>query len=202
MYRYRHISCVSTPEVFLHLLCINLQDNNNCFAKGGPNVTPLDHFFNCYFFFLSLETISDICLSFKMSVLIRHLLMFTRQGLFYYTVENCLKFDVEKGVCTQFIILSKNSIRIIIISYIYIMHLNFHIHVYLSLIVGTGINKHVWSFVIELYSHVLYITVSMMTMLSKSRTLVIFLQLLCSFCRITVYTYHRKQYFFRVLEDG
>ena len=87
------------------------------------------------------------------------------------------------------------------------MHLNFHIHVYLSLIVGTGINKHVWSFVscsliIELYSHVLYITMSMMTMLSKSRTLVIFPQLLCSFCRFTVYTNHRKQYFFRVLEDG
>ena len=51
------------------------------------------------------------------------------------------------------------------------MHLNLHIHVYLSLIVWTGINKHVWSFVscsliIELYSRALYITVSMMTMLS------------------------------------
>ena len=48
----------------------------------------------------------------------------------------------------------------------------------------------------------LYITVSMMTMVSKSRTLVIYPQLLCLFCMITVYTYHRKQYFFRVLEDG
>ena len=90
--------------------------------------------------------------------------MFTRQGLFYNTVVNCLKFDVEKGVCTQFIILSENSIRIIIISYKYIMHLNWLIHVYLSLIVGKGKNKLVWSFVscsliIELYMcliHVLY----------------------------------------------
>ena len=113
----------------------------------------------------------------------------------------------EKGVWTQFIILSENFIRSIIISYKYIMHLNLHIHVYLSLIVWTGINKHVWPFVscsliIELYSRALYITVSMMTMLSKSRTLVIYPQLLCSFCMINIYTYHRKQYFFRVLEDG
>ena len=207
MYRCSHLYCVSTPEVLLHLLCINLQDNNICFAKGGPGEIPLDHFLTYYLFFLSLETISDrICLSFNMGVLIRHPLMFTRQGLFYYTVENCLKFDVKKGVCTQFIILSENFIRIIIISYKYIIYLNLHIHVYLSLIVGTGINKLVWSFVscsiIGLYSRVLYITVSMMNMLSKSRTLVIYPQILWSFCMITVYTFHRQQYFFRVLEDG
>ena len=137
MYRCSHLYCVSTPEVLFHLLCINLQDNNICFAKGGPGEIPLDHFLTYYLFFLSLETISDrICLSFNMGVLIRHPLMFTRQGLFYYTVENCLKFDVKKGVCTQFIILSENFIRIIIISYKYIIYLNLHIHVYLSLIVG------------------------------------------------------------------
>ena len=165
-YRCRHISCVSTLEVFFYLLYINLHYNNNCFDKDGPDVTSLDHFLNCYLFFLSLETISDICLSFKMSVLISHPLMFTRQSLFYNTVENCLKWDVEICVCTQFIILSEHFIRIIIISYKYIMHLNLHIHVYLSLIVWTGINKLVWSFVscsliIELYSRALYITVSM-----------------------------------------
>ena len=167
-----------TPVVFLHLLYINLQYNNNCFDKGEPDVTSIDHFLNCYLFFFSSETKFDICLSFKMSVLIRHPLMFTRQCLFYNTVENCLKFDVEKGICTQFIILSENFIRIIIISYKYIMHMNLHIHVYLPLIVEAeaGINKHVWSFVscsliIELYSRALYITVLMMTMLSKSRHL-------------------------------
>ena len=118
-YRCRHISCVSTLEVFLHILYINLQYNKNCFDRVGPDVTSLDHFLDYYLFFFSLESISDI-LSFKMSVLIRHPQIFTRQGLFYNTVENCLKFDVEKGVCTQFIILSENFIRIIIISYIYI----------------------------------------------------------------------------------
>ena len=38
-----------------------------------------------------------------LSVLIRH----PRQGIIYYTVVDCLKCDVEKGVCTQFIILSE-----------------------------------------------------------------------------------------------
>ena len=45
MYRCSHIYCASTPEVLLHLLCINLQDNNICFAKGGPGEIPLDYFF-------------------------------------------------------------------------------------------------------------------------------------------------------------
>ena len=50
-YRCRHISCVSTLEVFLYLLYINLHYNNNCFDKDCPDVTSLDHFLNCYLFF-------------------------------------------------------------------------------------------------------------------------------------------------------